>query len=381
MSKSLWYVIAVLLLMTALSACIPADVTIQQSVGELSDSKGSGSLSQPEVTSSDNAQWDGPMSIDTSLGYTAVVSHLGDYELPAANQTEEAYHIVNVEDRYGVVNGLAQVIVPTQYDQIVRAYQFDRPAMHRLADSILYLFKDGEWSAVDVIKRIQVTFERKSTEALPNNDGDFDAIGCNGITEYIKYHGNQTALPPELLFPALNGQLFRLYSGQAYMGTAPCNMVPGSYEDEIVLDFEHETNKPNTVAVFGDITQLALTQTDAELVAQCYPNAEEEEINSDFPTRAFLLGETGQQLLEFYLTDKTETVYHVFAVYAPEQGYREVYRQHKPIERFDVLPQGYDPTYSEVLFAGVDRNGDCHVVFLVAGKGLSYWTELFRFAR
>lgn len=98
-----------------------------------------------------------------------------------------------------------------------------------------------------------------------------------------------------------------------------------------------------------------------------------------FPQRAFLLGNTKAILFEFYVTSKNKTVYHIFALSTPGQRYREVFRQHKPIEIFPVPPQDYDPKYSEVLFAGIDRNGAYHIVFWVAGKGYMYQTEVFEF--
>ncbi len=145
------------------------------------------------------------------------------------------------------------------------------------------------------------------------------------------------------------------------------------------MDFDLGMEGVNTVAVFGDIDPVVLTPRDEILVAERYPHTQSESVNKSFPQRSFQLGDTESLLLEFYVTDINNTVYHIFALSTPEQPYREVYRQQKPIEHFPEPPQGYDPTYSEVLFAGTDRNGAYHIVFLVAGKGLAYWTELFRF--
>ncbi len=157
-------------------------------------------------------------------------------------------------------------------------------------------------------------------------------------------------------------------------------MIPGGYEDEILMDFSLGVEGVNTVAILGEIAPVTLLPQKDALVAERYPYSQYEFINKKFPNRAFQLGDTEGLLLEFYVTDKNQTVYHIFALSSPEQRYREVFRQHKPIEHFPVPPEGYDPTYSEVLFAGLDRNGEYHVVFLVAGKGLTYRTELFRFA-
>ncbi len=356
------------------------------------------------------------MRVDTLLGVTAVITTLGDYELPPVYQgegfdrgihrakvngvwvkldkdgnvlpydnirffdEENHFSIIQKDEKYGVVNAAYQVIVSAEYDQIFRAYKFERPGARQSADAILYLLKDEVWSAVDIKNRIQVSFEPSSPkDGSVNGHSDFDVIVCNRATEYVKYHGEETALAPELLFPALNGQIFDLYSGFKHIGAYQGNMIPGDYGDEIFMDFKLGMEGVNTVAVLGEIAPVTLTPQAEVLVAERYPHSQYEVINKKFPRRAYKLGDTEGLLLEFYVTDKNKTVYHIFALYTPEQRYREVFRHHKPIEGFVVPPQGYDPTYSEVLFAGTDRNGAYHVVFLVAGKGLAYWTEVFSF--
>ena len=378
MKKTLFKVI-VMLISTLLFACAPADTTIP--ARSISVPGSSAPCSEPQPVSSENEEWSVPMQVDTSLGVTAVFTKLDDYELPSPDEEVEApFYVVQAGEKYGIVNAVYQVIVPAEYDQIFRAYKFDRPGVHQSADSILYLLKDEAWSAVDIKNRIQVSFESGSPKVdSKNGHSDFDVIVCNRATEYVKYYGEETVLAPELLFPVLNGQAFELYSEFQHIGKYKSNMIPGDYGDEIFLDFDLSMEGVNTVAVLGEINPITLTPQDEALVAERYPHSQYEIINKRFPQRAFQLGDTGGLLFELYVTDKNKTVYHIFALSTPEQRYREVFRQHKPIEHFPVPPQGYDPIYSEVLFAGTDRNGVYHVVFLVAGKGLAYWTEVFSF--
>lgn len=341
------------LMSMVLFACAPTGTEFYTSSPEMPDSSTPYSEPQPELqpqlTSSKNEGWNGPMSVDTSLGYTAVISELDDDALPAS-------------------------------DQVFRAYQFDYPGKHQLTESILYLLEGEVWRAVDTNNRIQVSFEPSLlNDNTTDGDTDFDVIVCNSVTQYVKYYGEEAALAPELLFPALNGQMFDLYSGLKHIGAYQSKMIPGGFEDEIFMDFSLGEEGINTIAVFGGIAPVTLIPQEEALVAERYPYSQYEFINKRSPQRAFQLGDTEGQLLEFYVTDKNQTVYHIFALSTPEQKYREVYRQQKPIEHFPVPPEGYDPTYSEVLFAGLDRNGEYHIVFLVAGKGLTCWTELFRF--
>ncbi len=406
----------VIIISTFLFACAPVDTTTPASSIYMPDSSASCSEPQPRPASSENKEWNGPMIVDTSLGVTAVITKLGDYELPPVHQgegfdrgihkakvngvwvrldkdgnvlpydhmrffdEENHFSIVRKEGKYGVVNAAYQLIVPAEYDQIFRAYKFERPGTRKSADAILYLLKDEVWSAVDINNRIQVSFESSSPKgSFSNEHSDFDVIVCNRATEYVKYYGEETALATELLFPTLNGQVFEVYSEFEHIGAYQSNMIPGSYGDEILMDFDLGMEGVNTVAVFGEIAPVTLTPQEEALVVERYPYSQYEIINKKFPRRAFQLGDTKGLLLEFYVTDKNKTVYHIFALSTPEQRYREVYRQQKPIEHFPVPPEGYDPTYSEVLFAGTDRNGAYHVVFLVAGKGLAYSTEVFSF--
>ncbi len=347
MRRALSYGAFTVLMSTVLFACAPTGTEFYTSSPEMPGS--STPYSEPQPTSSENEEWNGPTSVDTSLGYTAVISRLDDNALPATSQ-------------------------------VFRAYQFDYPGKHQLTESILYLLEGEVWRAVDTNNRIQVSFEPSlSNDNITDGDSDFDVIVCNSVTQYVKYYGEETALAPELLFPALNGQMFDLYSGFKHIGAYQSNMIPGSYGDEILMDFDLGMEGVNTVAVFGEIAPVTLIPQEEALVAERYPYSQYEFINKKFPNRAFQLGDTEGLLLEFYVTDKNKTVYHIFALSTPEQRYREVFRQEKPIEGFTVPPEGYDPTYSEVLFAGLDRNGEYHIVFLVAGKGLTYRTELFRF--
>lgn len=347
MRRVLSYGAFTVLMSTVLFACAPTGTEFYTSSPEMPGS--STPYSEPQPTSFENEEWNGPTSVDTSLGYTAVISRLDDNALPAT-------------------------------DQVFRAYQFDYPGKHQLTESILYLLEGEVWRAVDTNNRIQVSFEPSlSNDNITDGDSDFDVIVCNSVTQYVKYYGEETALAPELLFPALNGQMFDLYSGFKHIGAYQSNMIPGGYEDEIFMDFSLGEEGINTVAVFGEIAPVTLIPQEEALVAERYPYSQYEFINKKFPNRAFQLGDTEGLLLEFYVTDKNKTVYHIFALSTPEQRYREVFRQEKPIEGFTVPPEGYDPTYSEVLFAGLDRNGEYHIVFLVAGKGLTYRTELFRF--
>lgn len=341
------------LMSTVLFACAPTGTEFYTSSPEMPDSSTPYSEPQPELqpqpTSSKNEGWNGPMSVDTSLGYTAVISELDDDALPAS-------------------------------DQVFRAYQFDYPGKHQLTESILYLLEGDVWSAVDIKNRKQVSFESSSPKGSSTNEhSDFDIIVCNSVTQYVKYYGEETSFATELLFPALNGQVFEIYSGFKHIGAYQSSMIPGGYEDEIFMDFSLGVEGVNTIAILGEITPVTLAPLEEGLVAGRYPHSQYEIINKRFPQRAFQLGDTEGQLLEFYITDKNQTVYHIFALSSPELRYREVFRQEKPIEGFTVPPEDYDPTYSEVLFAGEDRNGEYHIVFLVAGKGFTYWTELFRF--
>ncbi len=196
MRRALTYGGMAVLMCTVLLACAPTDTEIYTASTEIPDV--SEPYSEPQPVSSENKEWNGPMQVDMSLGCTAVISRLDDNALPAI-------------------------------DQVFRAYQFDYPGKYQLTESILYLLEGEVWRAVDTNNRIQVSFEPSvSNDNITDGDSDFDVIVCNSVTQYVKYYGEETALVPELLFPALNGQMFDLYSGFKHIGAYQSNMIPGT---------------------------------------------------------------------------------------------------------------------------------------------------------
>ncbi|MFA9380231.1 MAG: hypothetical protein ACERKO_04135 [Acetanaerobacterium sp.] len=400
--RTFLYGLVIAIISTVLSACSPIDTVSNTSSPDISESTATYFEAQFEPDSTSKVESQAPDAAEKAVGFEVMITELGDYELPPINYGIGFNHgtrrikingaweyvdqdknvlpydymrwfsdtipfsIVQKSGKYGVVNAAFRVIVPIEYDQIFQAYKNGELGCV-LTDSVLYVLKDGKWSAIDIKNRMQVSFVPKSQEDEPSYlFSDFDVIAYNGATQYVKYHGEQTTLALELLFPAFDHQSFQLYKGAKFAGEYQAELIIGDYEDEIKFNFNHQGD--DLVAIRGDIKPIEVEAADPETVMKHMPESDNEKLNPMLPMQALKLADTEILLSDFYLIDDQEISYHVFALSTPENHYREVLREHHP----DVNP------LSEVLFVGKDRNQEYSVLFKASDSG-GYHISFFQF--
>ncbi len=262
-------------------------------------------------------------------------------------------------------------------EQKFRAYSFKDYMKHNYMDSLVYIYSDGVFRSLDYDTGAQ--FEVVSDQSATQTNHDFDIVAFNGKIINIDYYGDLENHPPELLLPIFNQRDFEIYSDFQARGIYKSVLTVGDYEDEIKLDFEGFNSAiRDATAVLGDIKPVSIEPVDPSIISSFFKETAQEKRSTDFPQYAFRLSDTDIYLLEFYTTMDDQT-FHVFAVSTPENSYKEVFRHGKPIERFDVEPQGYDPMFSKVEYVGLNRNNEYCVLFQVAGKGLAYFVDFFKF--
>ena len=394
-----------------LCACASADAHTAIGKSDITSPAVSSEESSAFDSASENAAALPKVSYDAEIaeGFTASVTELGDYELPPIYygigfergirsmkvNGKSAYvdrnknvlpfnnigwfaepipfSVVRINGKCGVVNADFEVIVPVEYDQIFRAYQFENNT--EPTDSVIYTLKNGEWSAIDIEKRIQIFYTPKAREDAAAALKYFDAMIYDGEIEYIKYHGKQTPYAVELLLPALDRKAFKLYAGSSYIGDYEARMIEGPYGDLILFDFYAGTKRydlnteGHATAVIGELEPIPMESIDAQAAIKHLPESQDENLNSALPVQAFELVDTGISLLSFYVTDTENINYHIYAAYTPKDGYREVWRGH--------LSGNINPE-SEILFIGRDRNQAYSAIFRESGKMHDY-IDVFQF--
>ena len=150
---------------------------------------------------------------------------------------DRLFCIVVKDDKWGVVNADFDIVVPVEYANIVRAYQFTGDQIE-LTDWLLYAQKDGHWYSIDLQKGIIVSFFRNETKKTNYSYfyDDFDILICDGKVQNVEYFGNRTELHVEMFLPAFDGETFSLLrDGEVIYAKA--SLEKGPYEDEVMFTF------------------------------------------------------------------------------------------------------------------------------------------------
>ncbi|SDO07832.1 hypothetical protein [Acetanaerobacterium elongatum] len=380
--RRLVYCAVMILLSIILYACSPtnpvsnicssSDATppISSVVQAESSSSVSEEVAKPPISSEVQAESSSSLSeevvkaaktLEVAAGFDTTVTKLDDSGFPPDYQ-ESGYDLfittknVNGVWKYADLYGN---VLP--YDQIMRAYQFDRLGS-QVTDSVLYVQKDGEWSAIELKDRILVSFRPKK-DAPASFVSDFDVIVYKGKTLYVKYYGQPTTLPLELFFPAFNRQEFKLYANSKYIGSYQGNLTGGEFEDEILFDFKQGGSPKGCegTAVLGSIEPIAMETAKPD--AKVIPKEYKDKLTPELPMHAIKLKDTEVTLFDFFYTKESKSIYHVFAVSTPQVPYKEVYVVKYAINHLEVEP------IADYLFAGKNRNGEYLVLCRTIGKG------------
>ena len=362
MKKRRWVYGIVFLLWSTLCACSPAKaVANTDSVSNANPIISSGA--QAESSSVSEEVIKAAKALEIAVGFDTTITELNVSEFPPPYQTyHEPYYELGITIKN--VNGvwknadLYGNVLP--YDQIMRAYRFDRLG-NQVTDSVLYVQKDGEWSAIELKDRILISFKPEK-DAPTSFLSDFDVIVYKGETLYLQYYGQPTTLPLELFFPAFDRSEFKLYAGSKPIGAYNGRMIVGDYEDEILFDFNQGGGAKDceAVAVLGDITPVVIetVKPGSSLIPEEY----RAKLTPKLPMHAIRLKDTGATLFDFYYTDEGNGICHVFAVSTPQAPYKEL----------DVLGYAINHPYVEpiadYLFAGKNREGDYIVLCRTIGK-------------
>lgn len=377
------YFMAILLLCVILYACSPTNPVsntgssseVKPPISSAALPESSSSVSEvvkPPISSEVQAESSSALSeevvkatkaLEVAAGFDTTVTKLDDSGFPPPYQSyqESGYELsltsknVNGVWKYADLYGN---VLP--YDQIMRAYSFDR-LDGQVTDSVLYVQKDGEWSAIELKDRILVSFMPKK-DARASFVSDFDVIVYKGKTLYVKYYGQPTSLPLELFFPIFNRQEFKLYANSKYIGSYEGSLIGGDYEDEILFDFNQGDSAKDCegTAVLGSIEPIAMetVKPDVSLIPEEYKG----KLTPKLPMHAVKFKNTEVTLFDFFYTDEDKSVYHVFAVSTPQAPYKEVDAVGYALDHPDVEP------VADYLFAGKNRKGEYLVLCRTTDK-------------
>lgn len=266
--------------------------------------------------------------IDGEWRYVDQNNHVLPYdEMRKLYQTNAA--IVRIHNRYGLVNGNYEEILPVEYDMIVQVTSSTVRDTRYPVASFIYFMKDDRWYSADVSKGIVLEFS-----ATTDNTADyyFEDFMVTVNTQYpqeiqsFQYYGTKDDIAVEMLLPGFDGSTFQIYEPTGVcIATKTAKLTYGAYADTMFLDLN--AAETNTVAVSENVSVLSLQPKCLEELSPQIKEAINYDANRMDILEVYHSEETQQYFISMVTSDvKQNPIYTVLLVDSNDDSH-ELFQQ------------------------------------------------------